>query len=70
MLVASSVVAFNNSRFTAWHSCDSCTASAFIAGYAGSEGGVVHITGTLYVGEQKEDGTVWAVYVLDADTVQ
>ena len=32
--------------------------------------GIVHVTGTLYVGEQKEDGAVWAVYVLDADTVK
>jgi hypothetical protein len=32
--------------------------------------GVVHVTGTLYVGEQREDGAVWAVYVLDADTIQ
>lgn len=32
--------------------------------------GFVHVTGTLYVGEQKEDGEVIALYVLDADTVQ
>lgn len=32
--------------------------------------GVVHVTGTLYVGEQREDGTVWGIYVLDADSIQ
>ena len=32
--------------------------------------GIVQVTGKLYVGEQREDGDVVAVYVLDADTVQ
>lgn len=32
--------------------------------------GVVEVTGTLWVGEQKEEGEVVAIYVLDADSVQ
>jgi hypothetical protein len=32
--------------------------------------GIVRVTGRLYVGEQREDGDVVAVYVLDADSVQ
>lgn len=32
--------------------------------------GIVHVTGKLYVGEQREDDEVVAVYVLDADKVQ
>lgn len=32
--------------------------------------GVVEVTGTLWVGEQKEEDEVVAIYVLDADTVQ
>jgi hypothetical protein len=32
--------------------------------------GVVTVTGKLYVGEQKEDGAVVALYSLDADTVK
>jgi hypothetical protein len=31
--------------------------------------GVVTVTGTLYVGEEKEDGDVILIYALDADTV-
>jgi hypothetical protein len=31
--------------------------------------GVVKVTGTLYVGEQREDGVVWGIYSLDVDTV-
>lgn len=32
--------------------------------------GVVEVTGTLWVGEQTEEGEVVAIYVLDADSVQ
>ena len=32
--------------------------------------GIVHVVGKLYVGEQKEDGAVVALYSMDADTVQ
>jgi hypothetical protein len=32
--------------------------------------GVVTVTGTLYVGEEKEDGVVVMLYQMDADTVQ
>lgn len=32
--------------------------------------GIVHVIGKLYVGEQKEDGEVVAIYSLDADTVK
>lgn len=32
--------------------------------------GIVHVVGKLYVGEQKEDGEVVAIYSLDADTVR
>lgn len=32
--------------------------------------GVVTVTGTLYVGEEKEDGVVVMIYQMDADTVQ
>ena len=32
--------------------------------------GVVHVRGKLYVGEDKVDGTVVSVYVMDVDTVQ
>jgi len=32
--------------------------------------GVVHVRGKLYVGEEKVDGAVVSVYVMDADTVQ
>ena len=32
--------------------------------------GFVHVTGTMYVGEQKEDGEVVALYVMDADEVK
>ncbi|MGE3171468.1 MAG: DUF3299 domain-containing protein [Planctomycetota bacterium] len=32
--------------------------------------GIVHVTGKLYVGEQREDGEVFAIYVLDADRVR
>jgi hypothetical protein len=32
--------------------------------------GIVTVTGKLYVGEQREEGEVVAVYVLDADSVQ
>lgn len=32
--------------------------------------GVATVTGTLYVGEEKEDGTVVMIYQMDADTVQ
>ncbi len=31
---------------------------------------VVHVTGKLYVGEEKEDGEVTALYVLDVDEVK
>jgi len=31
--------------------------------------GIVHVIGKLYVGEQKEDGAVVAIYSLDADKV-
>ena len=31
--------------------------------------GIVHVIGKLFVGEQKEDGEVVAIYSLDADTV-
>ncbi len=32
--------------------------------------GIVRVTGKLYVGEQKEDGEVIAIYQLDADEVK
>jgi len=32
--------------------------------------GVVSVTGTLYVGEEKEDGVVVMLYQMDADSVQ
>ena len=32
--------------------------------------GVVKVTGTIYVGEEKEDGVVIMLYQMDADTVQ
>ena len=32
--------------------------------------GVVQVTGTLYVGEQKEEDEVIAIYVMDVDTIQ
>ena len=32
--------------------------------------GVVHVTGKLYVGEEKEDGVVIALYTMDADVVK
>ena len=32
--------------------------------------GVVHVAGKLYVGEQKEDGAVVALYSMDVDTVK
>jgi len=32
--------------------------------------GVVHVVGKLYVGEQKEDGAVVAVYSMDAEAVK
>ena len=32
--------------------------------------GFVHVIGTMYVGEQKEDGEVVALYVMDADEVK
>lgn len=32
--------------------------------------GIVHVTGKLYVGEQKEEGVVVALYTIDADKVQ
>lgn len=32
--------------------------------------GVVHVTGKLYVGEEKEDGVVVMLYQLDADVVK
>ncbi len=32
--------------------------------------GIAHVTGKLFVGEQREDGEVVAVYVLDADKVR
>jgi hypothetical protein len=32
--------------------------------------GIVHVVGKLFVGEQKEDGAVVALYSMDADTVQ
>lgn len=32
--------------------------------------GVVTVTGKLYVGEEKEDGTVIMIYQMDADTVK
>jgi hypothetical protein len=31
--------------------------------------GIVHVIGKLYVGEQKEDGAVVALYSMDADSV-
>jgi hypothetical protein len=31
--------------------------------------GIVHVVGKLYVGEQKEDGAVVALYSMDADSV-
>jgi hypothetical protein len=32
--------------------------------------GVVHVTGKLFVGEEKEDGAVIALYTMDADLVK
>ena len=32
--------------------------------------GVVQVTGTLYVGEQKEEDEVVAIYVMDVDSIQ
>jgi len=32
--------------------------------------GIVHVQGKLYVGEQKEEGAVVALYTLDADAVK
>lgn len=32
--------------------------------------GVVKVTGTLYVGEQKEDGVVLGIYFMDVDSIQ
>lgn len=32
--------------------------------------GVVKVTGTLYVGEQKEDGIVLGIYFMDVDSIQ
>ena len=32
--------------------------------------GVVKVTGTLYVGEQKEDGVVIGIYFMDVDSIQ
>jgi hypothetical protein len=32
--------------------------------------GVVQVTGTLYVGEQKEEDEVIAIYVMDVDSIQ
>lgn len=32
--------------------------------------GIVTLTGKLYVGERKEDGVVWAVYLMDVEKLQ